>query len=70
MAHCLEILIIEIAVPGGRYYNTQNIGPSEVSLHEVVRALAYVVATKLCIIGANVVRARTRFPFEGRRSGH
>ena len=36
----------------------------------VVRALADVVATKLGIIGANVVRAHARFPCGGRRSGH
>ena len=34
------------------------------------RARADVVATKLGIIGANVVRAHARFPCEGRRSGH
>ena len=36
----------------------------------VVRALTDVVATKLGIIGANVVRAHERFPCGGRRSGH
>ena len=36
----------------------------------VVRALADVVATKLGIIGAKVVRAHKRFPCGGRCSGH
>ena len=47
-----------------------HFGANEVRAHAHVRVRADVVATKLGIIGANVVRAHARFPCEGRRSGH
>ena len=47
-----------------------KLGRAECVRTNVVCALADVVATKLGIIGANVVRAHERFPCGGRRSGH
>ena len=51
-------------------HNKHNIVANEVRAHARLRARADVVATKLGIIGANVLRAHAHFPCEGRHSGH